>query len=188
MKIDEFVTYAEDIILAPDVPREKRDQILKQAISMLQAEWEKVERAEADVKKWIKIAGENQKSANKCEADNVALRKRAEKAEGEVKRCYELLCGARCVYCGEVVGRDRQNQEIADEVLKRHIETCPKHPVAVLRKRVEELREQYDELIMSVGNKYPNETRHLTALRYIQQAENKTDNVARKALKEADHE
>ena len=51
-------------------------------------EWkERAERAEADVKKWIKIAGENQKSANKCEADNAALRKRVE----ELK---ELIDGA----------------------------------------------------------------------------------------------
>lgn len=31
--------------------------------------------------------------------------------------------------------------------------------------------ELYNELIFAVGNKYPNETRHQTALRYIQQAE-----------------
>jgi hypothetical protein len=31
--------------------------------------------------------------------------------------------------------------------------------------------EKYNELIYAVGNKYPNETRHETALRYIKQAE-----------------
>ena len=31
--------------------------------------------------------------------------------------------------------------------------------------------ELYNELLFAVGNKYPNETRHQTALRYIQQAE-----------------
>lgn len=30
----------------------------------------------------------------------------------------------------------------------------------------------YDQLLMAVGNKYPGESRHETALRYIQQAEN----------------
>ena len=34
-----------------------------------------------------------------------------------------------------------------------------------------ELRAQYNELIMAVGNKWPGETRHQTALRYIHQAE-----------------
>jgi hypothetical protein len=33
------------------------------------------------------------------------------------------------------------------------------------------LEAKYHELIMAVGNAYPDETRHQTALRYIQQAE-----------------
>ena len=36
---------------------------------------------------------------------------------------------------------------------------------------VQEERKKYEELIMAVGNKYPGETRHETALRYIKQAE-----------------
>ena len=35
----------------------------------------------------------------------------------------------------------------------------------------EDVSAAYEELIMAVGNKYPGETRHDTALRYIQQAE-----------------
>jgi hypothetical protein len=31
--------------------------------------------------------------------------------------------------------------------------------------------DKYDELLFAVGNKYPGETRHETALRYIRQAE-----------------
>lgn len=34
------------------------------------------------------------------------------------------------------------------------------------------VEEKYNELIMAVGNKYPGETRHKTALRYIKNAEN----------------
>ena len=34
-----------------------------------------------------------------------------------------------------------------------------------------ELERDYHELILAVGNKWPNETRHQTALRYIRQAE-----------------
>ena len=37
------------------------------------------------------------------------------------------------------------------------------------------LTERYNELIMAVGNKYPNESRHETALRYIRQAEECSD-------------
>lgn len=45
------------------------------------------------------------------------------------------------------------------------------------------LREAYNELIMAVARKFPNETRHQTALRYIRQAEKSSgDQQARKAL------
>jgi len=43
-------------------------------------------------------------------------------------------------------------------------------------------RKKYNELIMAVGNKYPDETRHQTALRYIKQAEISSDDPAREAL------
>ncbi|MDA3835144.1 MAG: hypothetical protein PF495_17305 [Spirochaetales bacterium] len=41
-------------------------------------------------------------------------------------------------------------------------------------------QEKYGELIMAVCNKYPNETRHETALRYIQQAEMSSDCATKK--------
>jgi hypothetical protein len=41
------------------------------------------------------------------------------------------------------------------------------------------LRDLYNELLFSVGNKYPNETRHQTALRYITQAETTAYDAAR---------
>ena len=40
----------------------------------------------------------------------------------------------------------------------------------------------YQELIYNIGNKYPNETRHETALRYIRQAENQPDEAIDKAM------
>lgn len=39
-------------------------------------------------------------------------------------------------------------------------------------KDLQATRDSYFELIGAVGNKYPDETRHETALRYIRQAEN----------------
>lgn len=41
-------------------------------------------------------------------------------------------------------------------------------------KRLIEISEQYHELIFSVSEKYPGETRHETALRYVKAAEQKT--------------
>jgi len=39
------------------------------------------------------------------------------------------------------------------------------------RDEIDNLRNAYYELLYAVGNKYPKETRHETALRYIQTAE-----------------
>ena len=36
-----------------------------------------------------------------------------------------------------------------------------------------ELRKKYGELLLAVISKFPNETRHETALRYIKEAENR---------------
>ncbi len=47
---------------------------------------------------------------------------------GEIERLSGLLWGGRCVYCGEVVGKDRQNQDLSDDVLREHVRACPKHP------------------------------------------------------------
>jgi uncharacterized coiled-coil protein SlyX len=44
--------------------------------------------------------------------------------------------------------------------------------IAELERELAEQRELYNELIMAVGNKYKDETRHQTALRYIIMAEN----------------
>jgi hypothetical protein len=41
----------------------------------------------------------------------------------------------------------------------------------VLKEEIERLRGNYKELLMAVARKFPNETRHQTALRYIHAAE-----------------
>ena len=45
----------------------------------------------------------------------------------------------------------------------------------------EDIKTQYYELIMAVGNKYPNESRHQTALRYIRGAEQGDEHVGMEA-------
>ena len=42
-------------------------------------------------------------------------------------------------------------------------------------KELRERAEKYQELIMAVGNKWKEETRHQTALKYIKEAENKNE-------------
>ena len=55
----------------------------------------------------------------------------------EIKRLCELLYGARCVYCGEVVGKETLSQDLADEVLRKHVLVCEKHPASALKERLE---------------------------------------------------
>jgi len=64
------------------------------------------------------------------------------------------------------------------------------HEVADLRKDNERLyaelaacRKEYEELLYAVGNKWPNESRHQTALRYIRAAEASANAMACKASK-----
>ena len=47
-----------------------------------------------------------------------------------------------------------------------------------LKARYDDLSKRYYELIMEVGNKYPGETRHETALRYIKEREDLSDVTA----------
>ena len=42
---------------------------------------------------------------------------------------------------------------------------------AKLRRRIRELESKYNQLLMAVEKKHPEETRHQTALRYIQERE-----------------
>ena len=65
--------------------------------------------------------------------------KKIAELEAENKRLSDLLWGARCVFCGEVIGKEKKNQDIADEVLRQHIKSCPKHPLTIARARIKEL-------------------------------------------------
>ena len=44
------------------------------------------------------------------------------------------------------------------------------------------MNKQYNELIMAVGKKFPNESRHETALRYIREAEEYTTWITTKVV------
>ena len=53
--------------------------------------------------------------------------------------------------------------------------------VAAEREACASEQEKYRQLLMAVSRKFPNETRHETALRYIVEAESKADNTAKTA-------
>lgn len=67
------------------------------------------------------------------------LKHEVDELKTENYRLSELLWGSRCVFCGEVLGKDRKNQDIADEVLREHVMSCLKHPLWQARARIMEL-------------------------------------------------
>ena len=64
-----------------------------------------------------------------------------------------------------------KKSESVMEELENRIEIDSKLTIEDVIKDLEEIRDKYFELIMQVESKYPNESRHETALRYIREAE-----------------
>jgi hypothetical protein len=52
-----------------------------------------------------------------------------------------------CVYCGHRYGPKENTPVSMADVLKDHIEKCPKHPMSVLRSKCEDLEKQNAELL-----------------------------------------
>lgn len=76
-----------------------------------------------------------------------------------VKQESDIETTSECPRCGSSLCKDPDSKECSDNCIMRH------------QTRIHELEHNYYELIYAVGNKYPNETRHETALRYIRSAE-----------------
>jgi len=74
----------------------------------------------------------------------------------EIERLSNLLWGSRCIYCGEVVGKDMKSQDIADDILRKHIEDCPKHPVSVLKKELQAKDKEIEELKTQIQTMHDN--------------------------------
>ena len=55
--------------------------------------------------------------------------------------------------------------------------------IAKQQAEIDELKGKYYELLYAVANKFPDETRHQTALRYIQNAENTVDQTEQTDIK-----
>jgi hypothetical protein len=93
-----------------------------------------------DRSKWVsaEMYGEALKRATDLAEDNRLLR-----AEGNDLHQWidDLLSGmyVNCVYCGHRYGPSKKTPVSMADVLKAHIEICPKHPMSALKKRIEEL-------------------------------------------------
>ncbi|NTU49492.1 MAG: hypothetical protein HGA87_01110 [Desulfobulbaceae bacterium] len=65
----------------------------------------------------------------------------------ENERLSSLLYGGRCVWCGTVIGADKQNQDISDEELRQHVLNCEKHPKAVRIAELESFAHEHCQTI-----------------------------------------
>lgn len=79
-----------------------------------------------------------------------------------------LRAGARSVGAADISESD-SGATCLGAILRRYDEA--QAALALSAAEVTRLRERYNNLIFAVGKKYPNETRHETARRYIVQAE-----------------
>lgn len=73
-----------------------------------------------------------------------------------------------CIHCNQFLSEDNPYD------LESHAHLCPYAALASLVDEAKSLgttRDLYYDLIMAVGNKHEGETRHMTALRYIIEAE-----------------
>jgi len=49
-----------------------------------------------------------------------------------------------CVYCGHRYGPSESMPASMADVLKRHIEQCPKHPMSTLKKELQRLKDVFE--------------------------------------------
>lgn len=110
------------------------------------------------------------------------------KYEGEAKRMIALVTkyhsADTIAALQSLVGEDKLalGKQLAQSNAERQ---QLQEAVAALQAENAELRKNYNELIMSVGRKFPDETRHQTALRYIQTTETQCiEGPASAAMKE----
>ena len=87
--------------------------------------------------------------------------------------------------CLRFVRKEQTEEEMKSELKSlnseglEHIRRALSSHTTYWKERVENEQRKYNELLLAVGNKYEGETRHQTALRYIQNAETSNDSVAK---------
>ena len=89
----------------------------------------------------------------------------------KVTGCHDCECRHGTMpfcFCKEVVGLS-VNQQVLDKAI---------HPTCPLDDYVEDTKGKYYELLYCVENKYPDESRHDTAMRYIKEREASGTSIA----------
>ena len=107
------------------------------------------------------------------ELERTVERDEARRFGEEAGQRYNALliasCDVTCAFCGATYPRGTPRH--GDGALADHIKVCLKHPMREAEAALRERDGRYHELLYAVGHKFPDESRHDTALRYIRQAE-----------------
>ena len=103
-----------------------------------------------------------------AEQERDAIQETLAAVEHEVAIVYCHITGSRISKCNTLASVVISE---ADDFVQKDIDEAVKEAAEQAEARVAALEGQYYELLYAVANKYPDETRHQTALRYIRQAE-----------------
>jgi len=91
------------------------------------------------------------------------LNKQIEELQKEIARLEQWIDDLQsglyinCVYCGYNFGREDSVDESMRTSLQKHMETCPKHPMSILKLRNEKLegfKTEIDELMELMVDQY----------------------------------
>ena len=84
------------------------------------------------------------------EAEITALKERVRELEEWVNDLHSGMY-INCVYCGHRYGPKKDTPSIMADVLKRHIEKCPKHPLSHAMSKIEALELRNRELVAELA-------------------------------------
>lgn len=107
--------------------------------------------------------------------DQIAAEEHAKEIQEENKRLRQWVSDLQgglyinCVYCGYNYGPKENTPAVMADVLKEHIEKCPKHPLSQFKKCIEEGHDYGDEPECSrCGHYGPEDDEHMLKLRIKQ--------------------
>ena len=134
----------------------------------------------ASCERWLKVSGRfsvEADSAKEVAKGCLSLLDEVERYKetvGEVEKWHERYERIQELETQLKVMQDAMDNAFAKCRAIHKIEKERALETMALKHQLKATRDDYHELIYAVGNKYPNESRHQTALRYIQEKETPT--------------